>query len=302
MKEFSVKTTGKWILAGEHSVLRGSPALVFPLESRGLELEYRAQAGPHEAGNLELALAGEHGEELQILFWGVLEKACELKKLRRSQFTGHVKITSRIPVGAGLGASAALCVAMSRWFSCLKVISEDEVAEFARTLENLFHGESSGVDIAIAMTGKPLRFRRGEPAQELPIRWAPKLYVSYSGQRGVTLECVNQVKRLFETQSERARALDERMRAAAAECEIALSADGPENFERLARAINEAGDCFREWGLVEGAPQTHMDWLKQYGAIATKPTGSGKGGYVLSLWKSEPPDTLKSKLISCFVN
>jgi mevalonate kinase len=42
-----------------------------------------------------------------------------------------------------------------------------------------------------------------------------------------------------------------------------------------------------------------MEMLKKAGAVAVKPTGSGGGGYVLSLWTTQPPEELLSKLIPC---
>lgn len=282
-------------MAGEHSVLRGVPALVFPLASRALSLNYET-----DSSDLKLTLSGEYGKELEILFWGVLEKACEKQSFPRAQIRGRVHIESGIPVGAGLGASAALCVAMSRWFSSLGMIQESEIGEFSRQLENLFHGESSGVDIAIAMRGCPLIFRRNENPVELPLKWSPILYVSYSGQRGMTSECVNQVKRLFETNPDKALKLDQQMSAAVAKCEKALRDSSPAGFHDLASALSLAGDCFAQWGLVEGAPANHMKRLTDAGALAVKPTGSGRGGFVLSLWSQEPPANLRGELIPCF--
>lgn len=295
---FRTETTGKWILAGEHAVLRGAPALVFPLESRKLNLEFTAGA-PGES--LRLLCGGSHGDELQMLFWGVLEKACELRAVARSSFSGEVRLTSEIPVGAGLGASAALCVAMSRWFAHLNVIAAGEIADFARTLENLFHGESSGLDIAVAIKGKPLKYYRGQEPQVLPERrWTPRLYVSYSGQRGMTLDCVNQVKRLLVENSERGQKLDTQMGEAAELCQKALQMDAAEGQKALAQAMQLAAESFLAWGLTEGAVQNHMNHLRAQGALAVKPTGSGKGGFILSLWAAAPPLELQSQLIPCF--
>ena len=292
---FSVNVPGKWILAGEHAVLRGSPALVFPLPSRALSFSFESSS--NKASDIQLQLSGEHGDELQLLFWGVIEKACELKHVRRSELSGLVKIQSSIPVGAGLGASATVSVAVARWFEALKIIKESDVLEFARTLENLFHGESSGVDVAVAMNAKPLRFVRGQEFKYFTTNWKPALYVSYSGKRGVTLECVQKVKKILADQPEIGAQIDRDMATAV---ELSEAAFAKENLSDLKEAIALARSCFERWNLVEGQPQQHMRWLQQQGALASKPTGSGNGGYVLSLWeKSPPPETLKI-LTPCF--
>lgn len=297
MKTYSTQVPGKWILAGEHAVLRGVPALVFPLRTRVLDLSY---ACPTSSTALNLYLHGEHGEELQLLVWGVIERACELKKISRSSLVGELTIKSSIPVGAGMGASAALCVGLTKWLNYLDIVQDEEMFEFARTLENLFHGESSGVDIAVSLSGQGLHYERGGERKALELVWTPHWYISYSGQRGVTLECVNKVKGLIAANPELGAAIDGQMRKAVAMCEKALTdPDEPKSFELLKAGIESAGEVFERWGLTEGAPQAHMDLLKKAGAVAVKPTGSGGGGYVLSLWSTPPPEELLSKLIPC---
>lgn len=291
-EKFDVVVPGKWILAGEHAVIRGSPALVFPLSSRSLELHFTP--GSQE---LSLEVSGEHGKELQLLFWGVLEKACELKKIQRSEIHGLVHIESSIPIGAGLGASAALCVGVSRWLQFFGVVSESQISEFARQLENLFHGESSGVDIAVALSKTGIKFVRGGDRAQLQLGWQPKWYVSYSGKRGVTLECVQKVKNLLETNPELGRQIDQDMARSVQMAEVALTKNESEGFSELKEAIQLANSCFERWGLIT---KTHMDWLKEQGAVAVKPTGSGDGGYVLSLWTSTPSAEALKQLIPCF--
>lgn len=292
VNRFKVQVPGKWILAGEHAVLRGSPALVFPLKSRCLELNY----DPEPQQPLQLELEGEHGGELQLLVWGVLEKACALKNLQRSDFQGKLKIASNIPIGAGLGASAALCVAIGRWFQKMELVSESEVYEFARTLENLFHGESSGVDIAVALSNEGIRFVRGGDRSLVQMKWTPKWYVSYSGQRGVTAECVNKVKDLIQTNPELGQKIDQDMKQAVKLCEEALYLSEEQGFAQMKQAMKLARSCFDRWGLT---PINHVQWLESQGAAAVKPTGSGGGGYVLSLWDQEPSDEALKNLIPC---
>lgn len=292
--DFTCKSFGKWILAGEHAVLRGVPALVFPIQSRNLELSY--SKGPQP---LELRLVGDHGKDLQLLVWGVLEKACEFKKISRSDLTGTLLLESSIPVGAGMGASATLCVALTRWLGFLGYVSEDEYYEFARTLENLFHGESSGVDIAVALTGQGLYFTRAGERKPLQAAWKPRWYISYSGKRGVTVDAVNKVKDLLLQNPSLGEEIDAKMAKAVGIAERALKMDTATGLPVLAEAIDLAGQCFDQWGLNEGAPAKHIAWLRESGARAVKPTGSGGGGYVLSLWDKEPSAEVLEKLIPC---
>lgn len=297
MKTYSTQVPGKWILAGEHAVLRGVPALVFPLRSRVLDLSY---ACPSTAQKLNLYLQGDHGEDLQQLVWGVIERACELKKISKASLVGDLTIKSSIPVGAGMGASAALCVALTKWLNFLNLVHEEEMFEFARTLENLFHGESSGVDIAVSLSGQGLHYERQGVRRALQIQWTPRWYISYSGQRGVTMECVNKVKEFIAKNVAQGAANDEQMKWAVQTCEKALTqCDENQGLELLKQGIESAGDVFKRWGLTEGAPQAHMELLKKSGAMAVKPTGSGGGGYVLSLWTTPPPAELLPQLIPC---
>lgn len=291
VKDFATETYAKWIMAGEHAVLRGCPALAFPLTSRALRLEYRAGNDPQSVEFL-----GAHGEELRLLFHGVIENALSRLNMVRP-LTGHFRIESALPVGAGLGASAALCGAVGRWCESQGLIAADEVYEFSRKLEDLFHGESSGVDLAVSLSARGVHFVRGGERRPIQPVWWPKMYLSYSGARGMTSDCVNKVKRLFETNAAKARELDGRMRDAVGMCEAALTDPSPSAFETLRRALVMAGSCFEDWGLADGDLGLHLKELTLAGAAAVKPTGSGGGGFALSLWTGAPPERLRERLI-----
>jgi mevalonate kinase len=286
-------------LAGEHAVLRGSPALAFPLVSRSLTLSYEPSGRP-----LDVEFAGENGEELKLLFYGVIENAMSRLGIAEA-LRGKFRLESSLPVGAGLGASAALCGAVARWCETQNWVPRADVYEFARRLEDLFHGESSGVDLAVSLSAQGIRFVRGGGHTMLPTRWQPKLFLSYCGQRGMTAECVNKVKRLFETDHERAQKLDDQMRRAVQLAESALAEESTvvqaasfKGLDQLKDAIQLARGCFEEWQLCGGDLGSHMLKLEKAGAIAVKPTGSGGGGFVLCLWASEPSSDIP--LISCF--
>jgi mevalonate kinase len=293
MSSMETNVYGKWILAGEHAVLRGSPALVFPVLAKSLRLRYQATDEL-----LAVEFAGEHGAELRLLFWGVIEKALEMTGHQRQEATGHFMIESSIPVGAGLGASAALCVGVGRWFQWKGWVGESELPEFCRQLENLFHGESSGVDIAVALSGQGLHFERNGARRSVEPLWTPRWFISYSGKRGVTSECVEKVKALWKTDETLGAKIDRDMIEAVHMAEKALMLPSSDDgFDLLAEAINKARTCFEHWGLAGGEMGQHLQWLFNQGAYAVKPTGSGDGGYALSLWRKAPPESAMQTLI-----
>jgi mevalonate kinase len=295
-KTFSTKTFGKWILAGEHAVIRGIPALVFPARSSAMTFSWAATPE-----TLQVNFAGSNGAELSIIFWGVLENALQKIERARTDLRGRLQVTSDIPLGAGLGGSAALCVGIGRWFQNSGFIKASDVYEFSRQLENLFHGESSGVDIAVALEGRGLKFMRGGEHTPLLPTWKPRLYLSYSGKRGVTSECVKKVNELRAKSRHLGEKLDQQMREAVELSERALLISDSGAVDLLAKALDLARDCFYQWGLCEGVLDQHMRELLRAGALSVKPTGSGGGGHVLSLWDAPPPaSAMASPLIPLF--
>lgn len=281
--DFQTTTYGKWIAAGEHAVVRGHQALVFPLKEKQFTLKYVAGST-----TLHADYAGTSGADMQLLFWSVLEQGMTLLKKSVKQIGGQFYVESNIPVGVGMGASAALCVAMSRWFCAQGMIEHAQCNAFAKELEHLFHGKSSGLDIAGVSSDSGVYFKAGVcvPVQQVI---QPLWYLSSCNQIGITSDCIQQVESLWKKDPKLAESIDCQMIEAVNEIKSALEEGGHTATEEIAKAMTKACNCFVQWGLVSDSLQQHMNQLLKSGAIAVKPTGSGGGGYVLSLWESPPP-------------
>ena len=281
--DFNLKIYGKCIIAGEHAVIRGSPALVVPVKEKYLEISHL-----NTTDEFRVDFDGLMKDDLSLVFFGVLEKALKVVGKKNSELRGELRLHNTVPVGAGLGASATLCVAVGRFLEHLGWVNNQNLYEFCRQLENLFHGESSGVDIASTLAGEPIEFQRPSQITELHLNWKPKLYISYCGQRGMTAECVRLVKELWTTKEQEASKIDQDMKESVLLSKKALMSGEGEGLVDLIESINKARSCFERWGLTAGALDNHMKKLTEDGAIAVKPTGSGRGGYVISLWRQEP--------------
>lgn len=287
LSNFETTTHGKWILAGEHAVIRGHSALVFPVNDKKLTLAYYPSSS-----DLGADYSGESGTDLHLLFWSVLEHGMHILGKSINSLSGQFNLHSNIPIGVGMGASAALCVATARWFLAQRFIEQQNLQSFATQLENLFHGKSSGLDIAgVAATGG-IQFKEGQ-SKPLNQTWHPNWCLSSCGQIGMTSHCINQVQSIWNKDPELGKRIDQQMDDSVHQAHEALENDGPHAQQILADAITLADNCFHQWGLVSESLQQHILMLKNAGAIAVKPTGSGGGGFVVSLWgKQKPPADL----------
>ena len=295
---FKQRFFGKCVLAGEHSVLRGMPALVFPIRHFFMDMEYKEGQNP-----LELHKGGDFPEGLEFCVSPLLEQALGHLGKKRENLKGFLRINSFIPFGAGLGASAVLSVALSCLLKAKKWLKEGEVQSFSIQLENIFHGTSSGMDVAVVLTGQPLLYQEGAVRQTLPLpETSCHLFLSYSGSLSSTSFGVKKVQAFLKENPEKGQQTDKNMEQSVHLIQRALYeiGDGKQQALQMKQALDLAVDCFKTWGLMSADLTGHINRLKHCGALAAKPTGSGEGGFVISLWDKTPPSDTGVKFIPLF--
>jgi mevalonate kinase len=282
---------------GEHSVIREHPALVFPLISRSLCLSYTPRAG------IEAIPPAPWRTPFQI----AMERLKDFLRQHGQVFSippGEIEISSDLPMAAGLGSSAALAVALARLAIHLEQMDEKLLFRASLAIEDGFHGKSSGMDIAAVIAKAPLLFQRGIEPKPFKPAWHPNIYLCDSGERSSTSASVAKVESIRQFDPKKFFALDQIMAEAVADAKIALANDDEKSFERLALAMEKGARCFREWQLISPKIDDKFRLLSRAGARAMKPTGSGGGGFILSLWKEKPANIFlednKTQLISAF--
>ena len=282
---------GKWVLAGEHSVLRGGFAIAIPHAEFSLTLKSEAASA--------FRVSPVQARPIVEGLWARARAQLELpQELPRRSY----RIESSIPIGSGLGSSAALCVAFVREWSRGSTRENLDLFSLARELENEFHGQSSGMDVATVMAGGPIRFSRVAGPTPLPVSHLPKFKFHDTGLRASTKECIERVATLATSDPDRARWIDLRMQGAAEDVERYLIRydeiirsngsfeDRASVVTRLAKPMTNAQQCMKDWDLVpDEALAMERDLLAE-GALAVKLTGAGLGGFLVSLWpESESP-------------
>lgn len=149
--QITATAPGKVILSGEHAVVYGCPALVAASNTR-----------------CEISFVGETNDAFSF---GSITKAGKLQTLfetwKSLPTTKQLQIKSSIPVGRGMGSSAACSVAGAAIIQALTTQSEtlnlENVNQFAYEMEKLQHGKPSGVDNTIVTYGGFLWYRKETP-------------------------------------------------------------------------------------------------------------------------------------------
>lgn len=269
----------KWIMSGEHTVVAAGKALAFPLR------EYESSIEFIPSNKLEICNTNckDYKENFCDVFLSLLRSAAEFAKVDLKKIMGKFIVNSNIKMKSGLGSSAAICVNIAKIFKYLGLW--DEVFSLATHLEDKFHGKSSGLDIAVAMSDEAIVFQNNRVSYALKPSFWPYVMLTYSGEESETSKCAEIVKSVAAANPKLAKSLHSDMNAASNLCESGLKNS---SFADLRDGIQLCDKVFRGWGLYNNALASHIDFLLSSGAAAAKPIGSGLGGFVLSLWKEKP--------------
>ena len=110
----------------------------------------------------------------------------------------HVRLFSNIPMGCGMGSSAASVLSEFRAIGHYFRVDfrPDWHYRYSLEAENMQHGKASGVDSYISLHGGCARFQNGE-AKRLPLPPDPLFLVHTGTPLSTTGECVVQVENSF---------------------------------------------------------------------------------------------------------
>ena len=267
------KVNAKFILSGEHAVIRGAKAIAFPATNYEMKLIVSRQK---ETLHYSMPVKFKNNIENIIKF---ANSKFNLDILSEYSF----KVESNIPVSCGFGSSAAISVLISKFISQTYNI-ENEI-DLAIEIENLLHGKSSGLDVYAIYYNKPIIFQIIgtqcfyefiEPA------FTPKFRIFMVDSEKTTRECISLVNTLFSTNLNSAKRLDSQMNLATNKCIYGIQNN---DILTLADGINLAARCFDDWGLITPKMKSKILEIYRNGAIACKPIGSGGGGGILALFE-----------------
>lgn len=290
------KSPGKIIICGEHSVLYGSGAIataidryaycelekmndlrkisitlcdekfqthltVPQLEQKHREIENRYHA--FQEGHLRVFEIILEPQELYLFGLYLFARKFEI-----DPGGWNLRIRSEIPMGSGMGSSAATITAMYKALLAAYEITlpQAELIEMVRQTEALQHGKSSGLDPAICVRGGAQYFFQGQ-SHVIDANLDSNWHWIFTGKpTSTTGECVAFVSSLKSSQQ-----IWERFRLI---CERFLGAITRGKSEELHELIKANHSLLEELGVVP-APVAHFIARLQEHGISAKISGAG---------------------------
>ena len=206
-----------------------------------------------------------------------------------------IKVESEIPLGAGLGSSAALSVCLASGLLAMKTQDSEfnkkaleEVCQYALMSEKILHGQPSGIDNSVSTYGGFVHFKKGkviplDPPESFKLRI---LLVNTKVARQ-TRDLVEKVK----TQHQRHSSIIEpilgsidaiSMKFLETIKDMEENGDSQRSYHDLNQCISYNQDLLRTLGVSHSSLEEVVSIAKSLGLHA-KLTGAGGGGFAFIL-------------------
>jgi len=300
---------GKVYLFGEHAVVYGEPAVPCAIERRArVTVDRRAEGLRIHADDLSLSgvdveyegtpegrpdvdVAESLVEAAMGYVTGAIEQARDAADVHDAGF--EVTIESAIPLGAGLGSSAAVVVAaIDAAARELGVeLPRAEIADRAYRVEHdVQDGQASRADTFCATMGGGVRVE-GEDCRSIESPPLP-FVIGYDGGSGDTGELVAGVRELrndYGFAADTVGAIGDLVRTG----EVLLDRDRADEPTELGRLMDVNHGLLSALG-VSSCTLDAMVWAARgAGALGAKLTGAGGGGCIVAL---DPTDATETAL------
>jgi hydroxymethylglutaryl-CoA reductase len=279
---------GKVILLGEHAVVYGSHAIAAPLP-----LAVQAAVRDTDAGGIDL-LIPRWGVEYRLhrdqahrdSYRRALGIVCD--QLGLTARSMRIEVFPNVPRAMGLGASAAMAVAIVRALDehFRLGLSDERVNALAYECEKVAHGTPSGIDNTVATYGRFILYRRARAGERAPtmrdIR-VPRpipVVIGISGNESLTAKTVGAVRAAWQKSPQ----MYERI-FRAIDALTLQGADAIERYdlERLGELMNVCHGLLNALRVSSWQLEQMAQIAREHGALGAKLTGGGGGGSIIAL-------------------
>jgi mevalonate kinase len=288
-RNVTASAPGKTILFGEHAVVYGKPAIAAAVDKRAyVSIEEREDNRTHVRIN-ELGISGYLNIEKGTIELdndekneGILKYVLIALMKTGSKDGLEITINMDIPVGAGLGSSAAVTVATVKAASSFKDIelTSDGIAKLAHQVELMVQGSASPIDTILSTYGGIVYLSRdAEEIIKLDIDSEIPLVIGYTSERGNTGKLVESVRLKMETSPQVMIPLFNSMEALTNGAREALTSG---DHRMIGEFMNINHGLLDAIGVNTDELSKMVYIARKSGALGSKITGAGGGGSMIA--------------------
>ena len=282
----SASAPGKIILFGEHAVVYGRPAVAVPVTQVQARASITLAKSPSPDNVLIKAPGIGLNATLAELPAGHPLKAAIQRTAAALNISYlpacTIRITSTIPVAAGLGSGAAVTVAIARALSAAlgSPLDDEQVCALAYEVEKIHHGTPSGIDNTVIAYARPIYFIKGKPIQQLTVGRPFTIVIGDTGIASPTAKAVGDVRQAWGADKDHLEAMFVSIGAIADSARQVIEQGA---VELLGPLMDANHGLLRKLGVSCPELDALVLAARKAGAWGAKLSGGGRGGNMIAL-------------------
>jgi len=286
MPAFSASAPGKVILLGEHAVVYGQPALAVPVH----QVQVKAIITPNPRGQPGSIWINAPGIDLESDLSELPDEhpiAAAIYLVLRTLDIPRapaciLRITSTIPVAAGLGSGAAVSIAVIRVLSAFlgHPLPLERVTSIAYEVEKIHHGTPSGIDNTVITYSMPVYFKRGKPIETIQLTNSFMLIIADTGISSPTAITVGDLRKAWQSDPDHYNSLFESVGTLVNSAKQAIEYG---HIIELGSLMNLNHDLLIKMNVSSPELDHLVKVAIDSGAYGAKLSGGGRGGNMIAL-------------------
>jgi mevalonate kinase len=292
---------GKIILCGEHAVVYQQPAIALPVTQ--VQAKTVITPNPRDLPGRILIQAPNINFEAELnslptenpLAAAVRGTLAELGIEHSPALT--LRVTSTIPLAAGLGSGAAVSVSIARALSAFlgHPLKNEQISRVAFEVEKLHHGTPSGIDNTVITYATPIYYVKGEPINFLTVTEPFTIVIADTGVQSPTRLAVRDVRKAWESDPVQYENIFAQIGQISQEIRQSIE-NG--KIEEIGLLMNENHTLLQKIDVSSPELDRLVTAAMSAGALGAKLSGGGRGGNMIALATPENAARVADALIT----
>lgn len=290
----------KTILVGEHAVVYDQPAIALPVSTLRVRTTIEPGIGL-EPGTVLIKIPGlaldtdltslPKDHPVAIAIQATLDRLGI-----REQPSFRLHLSNNFPLGAGLGGSAAIAVAIARSLSAFlgHPLEQAEVNAVAYLAEQSAHGKPSGIDNTVVSLEQPIYFQRGSRPEILKPGANFPFLIADTGVSKYTQDVVGDLAQKRAENNE----IQKIMSSIGKVSEEGRKSFITGNLSRLGFLMDQNQSLLESLAVSSPELENLIMAAHNAGALGAKLTGGGRGGCILALIEADKRKAIEQALLN----